>query len=245
MDAQQITELTARARRLADSGGELGFGGRPGFGGEPVPGGGSGSGGRRDSGGLLSPGRRRILGIAGPPGAGKSTLAARLVERLDGLAVLVPMDGFHLAQTELRRLGRENRKGAPDTFDAAGYTALLARLRAPEPGTVVYAPAFDRSLEEPVAGSIAVPPEVPLVITEGNYLLHDEGPWAPVRTLLDEVWYLDLDPVVRVARLVDRHVHHGKDRPYAERWVTDSDEPNARLVARGRPRADFVVALSG
>ncbi|MFE7126396.1 nucleoside/nucleotide kinase family protein [Streptomyces sp. NPDC057617] len=205
----------------------------------------SGLGGAPDFGGRPGFGRRRILGIAGPPGAGKSTLAARLVERLGGLAVLVPMDGFHLAQTELRRLGRENRKGAPDTFDAAGYTALLARLRAPEPGTVVYAPAFDRSLEEPVAGSIAVPPEVPLVITEGNYLLHDEGPWAPVRTLLDEVWYLDLDPVVRVARLVDRHVHHGKDRPYAERWVTDSDEPNARLVARGRPRADFVVALSG
>ncbi|WP_254407548.1 nucleoside/nucleotide kinase family protein [Streptomyces sp. GMY02] len=186
-----------------------------------------------------------MLGIAGPPGAGKSTLAARLVERLDGLAVLVPMDGFHLAQTELRRLGRENRKGAPDTFDAAGYTALLGRLRAPEPGTVVYAPAFDRSLEEPVAGSIAVPPEIPLVITEGNYLLHDEGPWAPVRTLLDEVWYLDLDPAVRVARLVDRHVLHGKDRAYAERWVTDSDEPNARLVDRGRSRADFVVALAG
>lgn len=251
MDAQQITELTARARRLADSDGAAGSGGGSGAGGGANPGGLPGpvglpdSGGRSGPGGLSVPGRRRILGIAGPPGAGKSTLAARLVERLDGLAVLVPMDGFHLARTELRRLGRENRKGAPDTFDAAGYTALLARLRAPEAGTVVYAPAFDRSLEEPVAGSIAVPPEIPLVITEGNYLLHDEGPWAPVRTLVDEVWYLDLDPAVRVARLVDRHVHHGKDRPYAERWVTDSDEPNARLVDRGRSRADFVVALSG
>ncbi|MFI5754844.1 nucleoside/nucleotide kinase family protein [Streptomyces sp. NPDC051569] len=192
---------------------------------------------------LAVPGRRRVLGIAGAPGAGKSTLAGHLVERLGGLAVLVPMDGFHLAQAELDRLGRADRKGAPDTFDAAGYAALLARLRAPEPGTVVYAPAFDRTLEEPVAGSVPVAPEIPLVITEGNYLLHDEGPWAPVRTHLDEVWFLDLDPVERVRRLVDRHVEFGRDRPHAERWVRESDEVNARLVARGRDRADLVVAL--
>ncbi|MFJ2648309.1 nucleoside/nucleotide kinase family protein [Streptomyces sp. NPDC087420] len=209
MDAPALTDLIARARRLA------------------------------------VPGHRRLLGIAGPPGVGKSTLAALLVERLDGLAVLVPMDGFHLARAELDRLGRTDRKGAPDTFDAAGYAALLARLRAPEPGAVVYAPAFDRSLEEPVAGSLPVPPEIPLVVTEGNYLLHDEGPWAPVRPLLDEVWFLDLDPEVRVRRLVDRHVRFGKERGYAERWVRDSDEANARLVARGRGRADLVVGLEG
>ncbi|QIQ02042.1 nucleoside/nucleotide kinase family protein [Streptomyces liangshanensis] len=190
---------------------------------------------------LAVPGRRRLLGIAGPPGAGKSTLAALLVERLGGLAVLVPMDGFHLAGAELERLGRAERKGAPDTFDAAGYAALLARLRAPEPGAVVYAPAFDRALEEPVAGSVAVPPEIPLVVTEGNYLLHDEGPWAPVRPLLDEVWFLDLDPEERVRRLVDRHVRFGKEPAHAERWVRDSDEANARLVARGRGRADLFV----
>ena len=80
---------------------------------------------------LARDGRRRVLGLAGPPGSGKSTLAARLVERLDGAAVLVPMDGFHLAGAELARLGRADRKGAPDTFDAAGYAALLARLRVP------------------------------------------------------------------------------------------------------------------
>ncbi|WP_399070389.1 nucleoside/nucleotide kinase family protein [Streptomyces stackebrandtii] len=187
---------------------------------------------------------RRILGLAGAPGAGKSTLAARLVARLDGLAVLVPMDGFHLAQAELERLGRAGRKGAPDTFDAAGYTALLARLRAPEPGTTVYAPAFDRSLEEPIAGAIPVPPEVPLVVTEGNYLLHDEGLWAAALPLLDEVWYLDLDDRRRVPRLVERHVRFGKDRAGAERWVHDSDEANARLVARSRDRAHLVVRMS-
>jgi pantothenate kinase len=191
---------------------------------------------------LAVPGHRRLLGITGPPGVGKSTLAALLVERLGGLAVLVPLDGFHLAKAQLERLGRADRKGAPDTFDATGYAALLARLRAREPG-VVYAPAFDRSLEEAVAGSVAVPREVPLVVTEGNYLLLDEGPWEPVRRLLDEVWFLDLDPEVRVRRLVDRHVRFGKERPYAERWVRESDEANARLVARGRGRADLFVGL--
>ncbi|MGW7428812.1 nucleoside/nucleotide kinase family protein [Streptomyces sp. NPDC054861] len=205
MDAQQLADLTARARRLA------------------------------------VPGRRRILGLAGAPGAGKSTLAEELVAGLDGLAALVPMDGFHLAQAELTRLGRAGRKGAPDTFDAAGYAALLARLRVPEPGTVVYAPAFDRSLEEPVAGAIPVAPDVPLVITEGNYLLHDEGPWAAVLPLLDEAWFLEPDDGSRVSRLVRRHVRFGKEPAEAERWVRESDEANARLVARGRDRAHLVV----
>nr|WP_037831062.1 nucleoside/nucleotide kinase family protein [Streptomyces sp. NRRL S-325] len=192
---------------------------------------------------LAAGGGRRILGIAGAPGAGKSTLAARLVEQLAGRAVLVPMDGFHLAGAELERLGRAGRKGAPDTFDAAGYAALLRRLRHPEGQDPVYAPAFDRAIEEPVAGSVRVPADVPLVVTEGNYLLLDEGPWAPVRGLLDEVWFLDADPGVRVRRLVDRHVRFGKPRPCAERWVAGSDERNARLVERHRERADLVVRL--
>ncbi|MBD0709554.1 nucleoside/nucleotide kinase family protein [Streptomyces sp. CBMA291] len=184
-----------------------------------------------------------MLGIAGAPGSGKSTLAERLVDRLDGLAVLVPMDGFHLAGAELERLGRAGRKGAPDTFDAAGYAALLTRLRTPEPGVTVYAPAFDRSLEEPIAGSVPVPPGIPLVVTEGNYLLHDEGPWARILPLLDEAWYLDLDARVRVPRLVARHIRFGKDHAHAERWVHDSDEANTRLIARGRGRAHRVIPM--
>lgn len=184
---------------------------------------------------------RRILGIAGPPGAGKSTLAARLAQALGPqLAVVVPMDGFHLAQAELERLGRADRKGAPDTFDAAGYAALLSRLRTPA-AAAVYAPAFDRSLEEPVAGSIPVDPAVPLVVTEGNYLLYEAGEWAAVRGLLDEVWFLAPDDTVRVRRLVDRHVRHGKAPAHAEAWVARSDEANARLIAAGRARADLVV----
>ncbi|MGW6705923.1 nucleoside/nucleotide kinase family protein [Streptomyces sp. NPDC054956] len=191
--------------------------------------------------GLAERGTRQVLGIAGPPGAGKSTLAALIGEALGPeRAVVVPMDGFHLAQAELDRLGRADRKGAPDTFDAAGYVSLLRRLRAPgEPA--VYAPAFDRSLEEPIAGSIRVAQSVPLVITEGNYLLHDAPEWAPVRPLLDEAWYLAPDEAMRVRRLVDRHVRHGKDPAFARAWVARSDEPNARLVARGRHRADLVL----
>ncbi|MER6253877.1 nucleoside/nucleotide kinase family protein [Streptomyces sp. NPDC001584] len=190
---------------------------------------------------LATPGERRVLGIAGPPGAGKSTLAARLADALGPQrAVVVPMDGFHLAQAELDRLGRADRKGAPDTFDAAGYVALLRRLRAPH-GPTVYAPAFDRALEEPIAGSIPVPPDVPLVITEGNYLLHDAGEWASVRPLLDEAWYLAPAEDLRLERLIDRHVRHGKDPAYAREWVSGSDERNARLVALGRHRADLVL----
>lgn len=184
---------------------------------------------------------RHVLGIAGAPGAGKSTLAARIVEALEGRAVLVPMDGFHLAGAELERLGRADRKGAPDTFDAAGYAALLRRLRDPGETCPVYAPAFDRTLEEPVAGSVCVPPDTPLVVTEGNYLLLEEGAWAPVRGLLDEVWFLDADPAVRISGLVERHVRFGKPRRHAERWVAESDERNARLVEQHRDRADLVV----
>lgn len=189
---------------------------------------------------LATPGRR-VLGIAGPPGAGKSTLAEAVVRALPGRAVAVPMDGFHLAQAELERLGRAARKGAPDTFDAAGYVALLRRLRHPANGETVYAPAFRREIEEPVAGAIAVEATVPLVVTEGNYLLLDQGPWAEVRPLLDEAWYLEVDDVPRVERLVRRHVAHGRTLQAALDWVATTDEPNAKRVAASRDRADVVV----
>jgi pantothenate kinase len=192
----------------------------------------------------LAAGRRRILGLAGAPGAGKSTLAARLVRCLAPAAVLVPMDGFHLANAELERLGRRDRKGAPDTFDALGYVALLERLR--QPGRdLVYAPVFDRRLEEAVAGAIPVAADTPLVVTEGNYLLLDEQPWSRLRRLLDEVWFLELDDTLRVERLVRRRVSHGQDATLAREWVLRSDESNARLVAGTRDRADLVVVAPG
>ncbi|EID81095.1 MULTISPECIES: nucleoside/nucleotide kinase family protein [Rhodococcus] len=189
---------------------------------------------------LADSGQRRLLGIAGSPGSGKSTVAAAVLAALGSSAVVVPMDGFHLAGAELVRLGRSGRKGAPDTFDAAGYLALLRRLREPD-GETVYAPEFHRDVEESYAGSIAVPPDVPLVITEGNYLLLDEQPWSRVRGLLDEAWFLAPDEEERVARLVERHVRFGKSPEDAREWVRRSDERNTALVEPGRARADVLV----
>lgn len=193
---------------------------------------------------LATPGMRSILGIAGPPGCGKSTLAEAIVSELGGLAVLVPMDGFHLSNSQLRRLGRRDRKGAPDTFDPGGYVALLRRLATNEEDTV-FAPEFRRELEEAIAGAIAVPRSVPLVVTEGNYLLLDEPPWGAIRDLLTESWYLDLDSDTRVDRLVSRHVHYGKTNEEAVAWVHDSDELNAHRVAATRDRADVVATNWG
>ena len=192
---------------------------------------------------LADLGPRRLLGIVGAPGAGKSTLAAQIVEAVGPTAALVAMDGYHLAEAELHRLGRHERKGAIDTFDAAGYASVLGRLAAGGPATV-YAPAFHREIEEPVAGSIPVPQEVRLVVTEGNYLLVPEEPWSGVRLLLDEVWYLDLDEEERLRRLVARHMAYGRDRAEAKARSYGSDQVNAELIATTRSRADLVVRLT-
>lgn len=197
---------------------------------------------------LLSLGRRVLLGIAGPPGAGKSTLAGALCAAAGGAAVVVPMDGFHLANRELIRLGRRDRKGAPDTFDATGYAALLRRLRgqaAGADGAIVYVPEYRREIEEAVAGAIAVHASTPLVITEGNYLLLDEGAWAGVADLLDETWYVDGDDTLRVERLTRRHVDFGKTTEQAREWVERSDAANARVIAGTRRRADWVFRWHG
>ncbi|MFI7487397.1 nucleoside/nucleotide kinase family protein [Micromonospora echinaurantiaca] len=192
---------------------------------------------------LAEAGPRQLLGIAGAPGAGKSTLAERVVAAIGPTARLVPMDGFHLAQSELHRLGRADRKGAVDTFDANGYVSLLRRLRRLEP-TSVWAPAFRRDLEEPIAGAIEVPPEVRLVVTEGNYLLLPDFPWEEVRTLLHEAWFLDLDVELRLRRLTARHVAYGRSPEQARAWAMGSDEANATLVAGTADRADLVVRLA-
>lgn len=192
---------------------------------------------------LLSDGRRRILGVTGTPGAGKSTVTAALLQALGDRAVVVGMDGFHFANAELVRLGRRDRKGAPDTFDVDGYVALLRRLSTQTAGTI-YAPVFDRELEESIGSAVPVRADVPLVITEGNYLLHDEHGWDAVRPLLDEVWYLDVDADERRRRLVARRLGHGHPADEATAWVRDVDEPNARLVETARDRADLVVRVA-
>ena len=198
---------------------------------------------------------RRIIGVAGSPGAGKTTLVKALVQALvttatsdekpDGWVAHVPMDGFHLADVELARLGRLQRKGAPDTFDAAGCAALMRRIRDTyDTGETVYAPAFDRDIEQPVAGCIPVLPDCQLVLTEGNYLLLDDPAWRPVRAQLDEAWFLDADEDVRHSRLVERHIRFGKEPNHAEAWVFEVDEPNARLIGSTRDSADVIVTGS-
>jgi pantothenate kinase len=189
---------------------------------------------------LATGGRRSILGIAGAPGSGKSTLATRLAQELGEDVVVVPMDGFHLTNQELVRIGRRESKGAPDTFDVAGYVSLLRRLREDSSNTV-YAPEFDRGAEMSVAGAIAVAPQVPLVVTEGNYLLLESAGWSEVRPLLDEGWFLAPDEKTRVDRLIQRHIDHGKSRQQAVDWFEGSDRHNGDLVAETRHRADVVI----
>ena len=171
-------------------------------------------------------------------------LARGVEERLgEGTVVVVPMDGFHLADSTLDALGLRDRKGAPETFDADGYAALLARLRRPAERPV-YAPGFERDLEQPLAAAVAVPASARVVITEGNYLLLDDPRWHAVASALDETWFLETDDAVRRERLVERHVRFGKSPAEARAWVDRVDQRNAELVAATRDRADLVVRLT-
>ncbi len=185
---------------------------------------------------------RYLLGIAGCPGAGKSTLAQQLNDAVPR-SVVVPMDGFHMLNADLERLGRRNRKGAPDTFDVDAYALLLEQLRHQKPEGIIKAPKYDRLASTPVPDAIVISGDVHLVITEGNYLLLDQPPWRAVRALLDEVWFVDIDDAVRVRRLIDRHIANGKTPDAAREWVVRSDEANARLIAATRARANATIAL--
>jgi pantothenate kinase len=188
-------------------------------------------------------GGRVIIGIVGPPGAGKSTFAEALSERIGDQACVVPMDGFHLAQLTLEHLNIADRKGCPETFDVHGYASLLRRIRE-ELSSTVYAPDFRRSLEEPIAGAIAVSPTASVVLTEGNFLLLENDGWGEISALLDEVWYLELPDQLRRERLVDRHRMFGKSEIEAREWVDDVDEANAILVDLSKHRATRILTLS-
>ena len=181
---------------------------------------------------------RLILGIAGEPGAGKSTIAAALAARLG--AALLPMDGYHLPQARLVELGRRDRMGAPDTFDVDGFVATLAALRS---GDTVLAPSFDREVEEAVADAIEIRPSERTVIVEGNYLLLNSGGWERVAGLLDVTFFVGVDHDIRLSRLIERHVRFGKSAEEARAWSLGPDEANARLIAATAVHADHVIAL--
>jgi pantothenate kinase len=193
-----------------------------------------------------------MLGIAGPPGSGKSTLAKKLFEELEQLrpqaAVIVPMDGFHLDNETLKQLNLHHLKGIPDTFDGAGFVALLDEIRQAPLGletAPISAPTFDRSIESTVPDGMFVRPEHRIVIIEGNYLLLEAGPWGKIKSICDEIWYLDVPEDVLLPRLIERHMAGGKNQKTAEEKVYSTDLPNARLVAQSKKYADKVVSPMG
>jgi pantothenate kinase len=186
---------------------------------------------------------RIIIGIVGKPGAGKSTLSSFLIEKLPPESVvLVPMDGYHLSNKELDSLGRRDRKGAPDTFDSFGYAALLQRIATSTED--VYFPVFHREIEESIAAEGVVTAKTRIVLTEGNYLLHSQDGWKDVAPILTESWYVEVDDVLRLKRLVDRHHFYGKERQAAHDWAHGTDENNARLVEGTKKLAEFLVINS-
>jgi len=193
---------------------------------------------------LLDSSQKRVLiGIVGKPGAGKSTLTSHLITNLpESTAVLIPMDGYHLSNQQLSKLGISDRKGAFDTFDSHGYVKLLKRVNE-EPGTDIYFPVFYRDIEESYAADGVVPASTKLVITEGNYLLLNNGGWEGVRGELDEVWYIDVDDNLRMDRLTKRHQSYGKNYDDAFAWASGTDERNAELVAKTREKADVIIEL--
>ena len=181
---------------------------------------------------------RFITALAGPPGAGKSTLAAALVAALGTGARAVPMDGFHYDDAVLDARGLRSRKGAPETFDAAGFVHLMRRLRA---GEEVAIPIFDRSTELSRAGADVVTTDDRLLVVEGNYLLLDEPPWSDLAPLFDLTVWIDVPEAELDRRLVARWAHYRRDPAETRAWIDSNDMPNIRRVMRGSCRADVVI----
>lgn len=185
----------------------------------------------------LSKTGRTIIGITGAPGAGKSWISAHLTAVLGEDAALVPMDGFHLSNEYLLDQGLRDRKGAWDTFDVLGYASLLRRLRRNDED-IVFAPRFDRHIEQSIGSAAPVPQSKRIIITEGNYLLSNSGHWPLIRPLLDEVWFLQVSSQTRIERLMKRRMTTGEDERAARKWVMDVDMVNAEEILTTETTAD-------
>jgi pantothenate kinase len=181
---------------------------------------------------------RFLTALAGPPGAGKSTLAAELVAALGQGAKAVPMDGFHYDDAVLIARGARARKGAPDTFDVAGFRHLLTRLRTEDEVAI---PLFDRDLEISRAGADIVGPQDRILIVEGNYLLLNEAPWPDLAPLFDLTIWIDVPEAELDRRLLARWAHYGKTPVEARAWIDGNDMPNIRRVVAGSRPADLMI----
>uniref|UniRef100_A0A0E0MPC4 Phosphoribulokinase/uridine kinase domain-containing protein n=1 Tax=Oryza punctata TaxID=4537 RepID=A0A0E0MPC4_ORYPU len=200
-----------------------------------------------------------IVGIAGPPGAGKSTVASEVVQRVnkrwsqkhengsslistEEIATMLPMDGFHLYRSQLDAMEDPKeahaRRGAPWTFDPSRFLKCLQTLR--EEGSV-YAPSFDHGVGDPVENDIFVKPQHKIVIVEGNYLLLEEDAWREIRALFDEKWFIDIDIDVSMQRVLKRHVATGKEPDVAAWRISYNDRPNAELIMKSKKAADLVI----
>lgn len=181
---------------------------------------------------------RFLCALAGPPGAGKSTLAAAVVKALGPGARAVPMDGFHYDDAVLDTLGLRARKGAPETFDVAGFAHLLHRLRAE---ASVAIPVFDRSLEISRAGAEIVGPDDRILVVEGNWLLLNEPPWDALGPMFDLTAWIEVDLTELDRRLMDRWAHYGKSPQDARDWIKGNDMPNILRAQSGSRPADVVI----
>jgi pantothenate kinase len=194
------------------------------------------------------PDHRYMLGIVGSPASGKSMFANSLVQALNEttaqqVAVVVPMDGFHLANKELKKRKLLHLKGVPETFDAEGYVKCIENLST-ERSESVFCPLFERKIEASRKDAIEVKPENRIVVSEGNYLLLDQAPWNKLRSLFDEIWFLEAEEHEIMPRLVQRHLDGGKDEKAAHEKIASTDMPNAKLIEATKNRADRIIKLS-